>query len=72
MLEVSERSLVLDFPITPNCEDLFLILSLSGNRAQIERRTEARRRVLEGRSANPMLGTHHRGKRQPASAAPHP
>ncbi len=56
VLDVSEQSIVLDLPVPPDREGLFLVLSLSGERTQIERRMEARRRVLEGRSANPMLG----------------
>jgi hypothetical protein len=54
--EVSETSLVLDLQIAPDRKDIFLIQSLSGERAQIRRRMEARRLILEGRSANPMLG----------------
>ena len=56
VLEVSGTSLVLDLLATPDRDDLHLVLSLSGDRAQIERRMAARKRVLEGRSANPMLG----------------
>ena len=56
MLDVGENSLVLDLDIPPDRADIFLILSLSGESTQIERRMEARRLVLEGRSANPMLG----------------
>ena len=56
VLDVRDNSLVLDLDIPPDRTDIFLILSLSGERAQIERRMEARRLVLEGRSANPMLG----------------
>ncbi len=56
VLEISDKSLVLDLPIAPDREDLCLVLSLSGDRTQIERRMEARKMVQEGRSANPMLG----------------
>lgn len=34
----------------------FLILSLSGDTAQVKRREAARKAILEGRSANPQLG----------------
>ena len=37
-------------------EGKFIILSIMGNRVQIERRMGARKRVLEGRSSNPQLG----------------
>lgn len=33
-----------------------LVLSLAGEMAQVKRRNEARRKILEGRSANPQLG----------------
>lgn len=33
-----------------------LVLSLAGEMAQVKRRHEARRKILEGRSANPQLG----------------
>lgn len=56
VLVVTERSLVLDLHAQPDKADLFLILSMSGDRRQIERRMEARQRILTGRSANPMLG----------------
>jgi hypothetical protein len=34
----------------------YLVLSIAGDRIQIERRMKARLAILEGRSANPMLG----------------
>ncbi len=35
---------------------MFLILSINGDRIQIERRMQARSAILEGRCANPLLG----------------
>ena len=54
--EVGAESLVLDLPLTPTRTDLALVWSMRGERTQIERRMEARRLVVEHRSANPMLG----------------
>ncbi len=54
--QVDAHSLVLDLDVVPDKAGLYLILSLSGERAQIQRRTEARRLIQEGRSANPLLG----------------
>src|SRR5262249_24567572 len=56
VLDVGDRSLTLDLAVVPTRRDLFLAFSLHGERIQIERRMEARRRILEGRSANPSLG----------------
>lgn len=36
--------------------DMFLILSINGEKIQVERRMKARSAILEGRSANPLLG----------------
>jgi hypothetical protein len=35
---------------------MFLILSINGDKIQIERRMRARSAILEGRCANPLLG----------------
>lgn len=56
VLSLTLNSLVLDLPMPPTKAGLSMTLSLSGEQAQIERRMVARRRILEGRSANPMLG----------------
>lgn len=56
VLDVGDGHLTLDFPLPPDKEGLSLILSLGGDATQIGRRLEARRRILNGRSANPELG----------------
>ena len=58
VLAVSEHSITVNLRTTlPGPEaGLIFVFSMSGERAQIERRMEARRRVVEGRSANPILG----------------
>ena len=55
---LSEHSVTISLQVqlpAPDC-GFFLVFSISGDRVQIQRRMEARGRVLEGRSANPMLG----------------
>ena len=55
VVEVSSRSVTLkDEPDLP--EGALLVLSLSGDQIQIDRRNRARALILEGRSANPLLG----------------
>lgn len=51
----SDKAFVLDIPVPPD-NNKFMFLSLNGDRKQIERRMNARRRILEGRCANPLLG----------------
>ena len=55
ILELSEKSLVLDLPVTPE-KGYFFTLSIEGDKVQIMRRMRARAAILEGRSANPSLG----------------
>lgn len=56
VLEVGDCNILLDLQVPPESGGLMLVLSLRGDEAQIRRRMEARRRILEGHSANPMLG----------------
>lgn len=52
---MSTSSIELDLPSIPS-DHRFLILSINGDKIQIERRMRARSAILEGRSANPLLG----------------
>ncbi len=56
VIRSSEFSLQLDVQAQPKEGKHFLVLSLSGDMAQIKRRMQARQSILEGRSANPQLG----------------
>lgn len=56
-LSTTETSIELNFPLPPDDNiQRFLILSINGNKIQIERRMKARSAILEGRCANPLLG----------------
>lgn len=55
ILKVSKTSIELDLPSIPS-GPMFLILSINGDKIQIERRMRARSSILEGRCANPLLG----------------
>lgn len=55
ILKLSKTSIELDLPSIPS-GPMFLILSINGDKTQIERRMRARSAILEGRSANPLLG----------------
>ena len=55
ILNLSKTSIELALPLIPS-EQRFLILSINGDKIQIERRMKARAAILEGRSANPLLG----------------
>lgn len=55
ILKLSNTSIELDLPSIPS-GPMFLILSINGDKIQIERRMRARSAILEGRSANPLLG----------------
>ena len=55
ILKLSSTSIELDLPSIPS-GSVFLILSINGDKIQIERRMKARQAILEGRSANPLLG----------------
>lgn len=55
ILKLSKTSIELDLPSIPS-GPMFLILSINGNKIQIERRMRARSSILEGRCANPLLG----------------
>lgn len=55
ILNLSKTSIELDLPSIPSGQ-MFLILSINGDKIQIERRMRARSAILEGRCANPLLG----------------
>ena len=55
ILKISKTSIELDLPSIPSSK-MFLILSINGDKIQIERRMRARSAILEGRCANPLLG----------------
>ncbi|WP_168379977.1 MULTISPECIES: DEAD/DEAH box helicase [Acinetobacter] len=55
ILKISKTSIELDLPSIPS-SNMFLILSINGDKIQIERRMRARSAILEGRCANPLLG----------------
>jgi hypothetical protein len=55
VLNVSKTSIELNLPSIP-AGQIFLILSINGDKIQIERRMRARSAILEGRCANPLLG----------------
>ena len=55
ILNLSKTSIELALPSIPSGR-MFLILSINGDKIQIERRMQARSAILEGRSANPLLG----------------
>jgi superfamily I DNA and/or RNA helicase len=55
ILKLSKTSIELDLPLIPS-GPMFLILSINGDKIQIERRMRARSAILEGRCANPLLG----------------
>lgn len=52
---LSETTIELDLPSIPN-EEMFFILSINGDKIQIERRMKARTAIMTGNSANPLLG----------------
>lgn len=55
ILKLSKTSIELDLPSIPS-GSRFFILSINGDKIQIERRMRARSAILEGRCANPLLG----------------
>lgn len=55
ILTLTKTSIELDLPSIPS-GPMFLILSINGDKIQIERRMRARAAILEGRCANPLLG----------------
>ena len=55
ILKLSKTSIELDLPSIPSAQ-MFLILSINGDKIQIERRMRTRLAILEGRCANPLLG----------------
>lgn len=55
IISFSKNSIELDLPSIPSGPK-FLILSINGDKIQIERRMRARSAILEGRCANPLLG----------------
>ena len=55
ILKLSKTSIELDLSAPPTSK-MFFILSINGDKVQIERRMRARAAILEGRCANPLLG----------------
>ncbi|WP_133405884.1 DEAD/DEAH box helicase [Parashewanella tropica] len=55
ILKLSKNSIELDLPSIP-LGPMFMILSINGNKIQVERRMRARSAIQEGRCANPLLG----------------
>ena len=55
ILKISPTSIELELPQIPSGKG-FLVMSIGGNETQIKRRMKARTALLEGRSANPLLG----------------
>ncbi len=55
ILKLSKTSIELDLQSIPS-DQMFFILSINGDKIQIERRMRARSAILEGRCANPLLG----------------
>ena len=55
VLSISKTSIELNLPSAPP-EKSFLVPSINGDKVQIERRMRARTAILEGKSANPLLG----------------
>lgn len=59
IVEISASSFTLDIPIFEGQvgdQACFFTLSIAGEKVQVERRMSARKAILEGRSANPLLG----------------
>jgi hypothetical protein len=54
--EVTDYYVTLDLAFHAGLDDACLVLSMAGDLEQIKSRRAARERILEGRSANPMLG----------------
>ncbi len=55
IIGITNTSIELALPSKPSVP-MFLILSINGDKIQIERRMKARSAIVEGRSANPLLG----------------
>jgi len=55
IITISNKSIELELP-SPPVGHRFLILSINGDKIQIERRMRARSAIREGRCANPLLG----------------
>ncbi|MBF0314285.1 MAG: AAA family ATPase [Oligoflexia bacterium] len=55
IINITKTSIELDLPSIPQGK-MFFILSINGDKKQIERRMKARQAILEGRCANPLLG----------------
>lgn len=54
--QVTAHCVTLELPFHAGLADTCLVLSMAGDLEQIKSRRAARERILEGRSANPMLG----------------
>ncbi|AHV95634.1 DEAD/DEAH box helicase [Paenibacillus sabinae] len=56
IIEIGAKSITLATDAIPEKPTGFLLLSIQGDKAQIKRKLKARKLILEGRSANPLLG----------------
>lgn len=56
VLHCDAHSVTLDVRFAPKLKEHLLVLSMRGDLEQIKRRMKARQMILEGRSANPLLG----------------
>jgi len=56
IISIAPNSLRLNLPEVIPDEGHFLIFSINGDKIQLKRRMDARKRIVEGRSANPLLG----------------
>lgn len=52
----TESITLLDIPVDSDIKENYLIYSIYGDQAQIDRKLKARKLIQEGRSANPLLG----------------
>ena len=56
VVDSNAHSVTLDVRFNAELKDAILVLAMGGELKQIERRMRARQLILEGRSANPLLG----------------
>jgi DNA polymerase III delta prime subunit len=56
VVRTDRHSIIVDKQVPPDLIDKWIVLSVKGDMVQIERRMEARRLILAGGSANPLLG----------------
>jgi len=56
ILKLTKTTMTIDLSSLPDPQKHIIVLSIAGDKVQIERRMTARKMILEGRSANPQLG----------------